>query len=294
MTTLNTSVTKFLCLSLLIVPSTLVEGKKEDPWEVTIRTSPYSFYHTATVANNNKKTTTASMITTRRTTARLAATKAATIASATRAAAKRAELRMITLEAMQLSSEMQLADSGLDEKVLETALVGYHRLLKRGILQRSDVLSICDFSQSSSFKRMYIIDVHNRKLLYRCYVAHGISSGDEFANSFSNTPESHKSSLGFYVTRDSYFGGNGLSLRIDGVDRGFNNLASERNIVIHGAPYVSERILHKYGMMGTTFGCPAVPEELTDQIVPLLKGGTCFFIYYPSKRYLSQSPVLNG
>jgi hypothetical protein len=141
---------------------------------------------------------------------------------------------------------------------------------------------------------MYIIDVHNRKLLYRCYVAHGISSGDEFANSFSNTPESHKSSLGFYVTRDSYFGGNGLSLRIDGVDRGFNNLASERNIVIHGAPYVSERILHKYGMMGTTFGCPAVPEELTDQIVPLLKGGTCFFIYYPSKRYLTQSPVLNG
>jgi len=269
-----------------------VEGKKEDPWDVTVRTSPYSFYHSTAAAN--KKAVTSTALTARHIATRRAIWKVATTASATRAAAKRAELRMITMEAMELSSEMQLADSGLDAKVLETALLGYHRLLKRGVVQRSDVLSICDFSQSSSFKRMYIIDVANKKLLYRCYVAHGISSGSEFANSFSNTPDSHKSSLGFYVTRDMYFGGNGLSLRIDGVDRGFNTLAKERNIVIHGAPYVSERILHKYGVMGTTFGCPAVPEELTNQIVPLLKGGTCFFIYYPSKKYLSQSSVLNG
>jgi hypothetical protein len=211
-----------------------------------------------------------------------------------RAAIRRAELKMVSLEAADMFREMQLEDSGLNEKALEYALIGYHRLLKKGLLSRTDILSICDFSQSSSLKRMYVIDVQNRKLLYRSYVAHGINSGTEYANSFSNIPESHKSSLGFYVTRNTYFGGNGLSLRIDGMDRGFNNKASQRNIVIHGAPYVSERILHKYGVMGTTFGCPAIPDELSGEIIPAIKGGSCFFIYYPSKRYLERSSVLNG
>lgn len=211
-----------------------------------------------------------------------------------RAAARKAALKMISLEALDMYKEMQLEDSGLNEKALEYALIGYHRLLKKGVLQRTDVLSVCDFSQSSSQKRMYVIDVPNRKLLYRTYVAHGINSGSTFAHSFSNVAESHKSSLGFYVTRDTYYGGNGLSLRIDGLDRGFNSHANQRNIVIHGAPYVSERILHKYGVMGTTFGCPAIPAELTNEIIPVIKNGTCFFIYYPSKRYLMRSSVLNG
>jgi hypothetical protein len=210
------------------------------------------------------------------------------------AAARRAETRMITIQAIGLFDEMQLQDSGLSEKAFQYAYLGYRRLLKRKVLRKTDVLSICDFSQSSGSKRMYVIDVHNKKLLYHTYVAHGISSGREYANSFSNTPESYKSSLGFYVTRNTYFGRNGLSLRIDGVEKGFNNLASERNIVIHGATYVSERILNKYGMMGTTFGCPAIPEEMTKAIIPVLKNGTCFFIYYPSKRYLSRSAIING
>jgi hypothetical protein len=215
-------------------------------------------------------------------------------AATAKAAARKAELRLVTLEAAGLFETMQLQDSGLNEKALEYALLGYHRLLRKGVLHRSDVLSICDFSQSSSQRRMYVIDVEHRKLLYRTYVAHGINSGEEYASSFSNVPESNKSSLGFYVTRNAYFGSNGLSLRIDGVDRGFNNMASERNIVIHGAPYVSERILHKYGVMGTTFGCPAIPAELSEQIIPVLKNGSCFFIYYPSQRYLARSTVLNG
>src|SRR6202030_3495434 len=109
---------------------------------------------------------------------------------------------------------------------LEYALLGYHRFLKRGVLHKTDVLSICDFSQSSGSKRMNVIDVRNRRLLYRTYVAHGIASGSTYANSFSNRPESYKSSLGFYVTRNTYFGCNGLSLRIDGVERGFNNMAN--------------------------------------------------------------------
>ncbi len=141
---------------------------------------------------------------------------------------------------------------------------------------------------------MYVIDVRNRRVLYRTYVAHGINSGEEFASSFSNKMESCKSSLGFYVTSGVYTGSNGLSLRIDGVDQGFNDNARKRAIVIHGANYVSQRVLRKYGVMGTTFGCPAIPSDMTTQIIPVVKNGSCFFIYYPSRKYLAQSKVLNS
>jgi hypothetical protein len=204
------------------------------------------------------------------------------------------ERKLVALEAAQLYEEMQLRDSGLNEKALEYALIGYHRLVKHHLLQKTDVLSVCDFSQPSSSKRMYVLDLQNRRVLYRTYVAHGMGSGGEYANSFSNVPDSYKSSLGFYVTRDTYFGSNGLSLRIIGMERGFNDKANARSIVIHGANYVSERVLHKYGVMGTTFGCPAVPEEMANQIIPVLKNGTCFFIFYPSRRYLAASKMING
>ena len=196
--------------------------------------------------------------------------------------------------ALGIYQEMNLGAAGLNEEAFEYAYVGYERLRKRRLLHKTTVLSVCDFSQASSNERMYVIDILNKKLLYRTYVAHGINSGKEYANSFSNRQNSYKSSLGFYVTRDTYVGSNGLSLRIDGVEKGFNDKANARAIVIHGANYVSERVLHKYGLMGTTFGCPAVPEEMASQIIPVLKNGTCLFIYYPSKRYLQASKMING
>jgi hypothetical protein len=214
-------------------------------------------------------------------------------ASAARAA-KRAEMRMVIATAYSIYDEMGLEDSGLSRTAFQYAWTGYYKLRKKGLLHRTGILSICDFSQSSANQRMYVIDVRNRRMLYRTYVAHGINSGEEFANSFSNRPESCKSSLGFYVTSRTYNGMNGLSLRIQGVDKGFNDNAGKRAIVIHGASYVSQRILHKYGVMGTTFGCPAIPTEMSSQIIPVVKNGSCFFIYYPSKKYLSNSPVLNG
>lgn len=209
-------------------------------------------------------------------------------------AARQAEMRMITATAGSIYNEMDLEDSGLSRKAFECAWTGYFKLKKRGILRRTGILTICDFSQSSSNQRLYVIDVRNRRMLYRTYVAHGINSGEEFASSFSNKMESCKSSLGFYVTTGTYTGMNGLSLRIEGVDKGFNDNASRRSIVIHGASYVSLRILHKYGVMGTTYGCPAIPEEMSSQIIPVVKHGSCFFIYYPSKKYLANSPVLNS
>jgi len=222
----------------------------------------------------------------------VAATKTTKAVSAR--AAKMAEMRMIVATASSIYDQMDLEDSGLSRKAFQYAWTGYYKLRKKGVIRRTGILSICDFSQSSSNQRMYVIDVRNRRLLYRTYVAHGINSGEEFANSFSNRPESCKSSLGFYVTRRTYTGMNGLSLRIEGVDKGFNDNAGKRAIVIHGASYVSQRILHKYGVMGTTFGCPAIPTEMSSQIIPVVKNGSCFFIYYPSKKYLSQSPVLNS
>lgn len=210
------------------------------------------------------------------------------------AAAKRAEMRMIVATAASIYEDMDLEDSGLSRKAFQSAWTGYYKLKKRGLLRKTNILSICDFSQSSSNQRMYVIDVRNRRMLYRTYVAHGINSGEEYATSFSNRMESCKSSLGFYVTTGTYTGMNGLSLRIEGVDKGFNENARRRAIVIHGAGYVSQRILRKYGVMGTTYGCPAIPVEMTTQIIPVVKNGSCFFIYYPSKKYLSQSKVLNS
>ena len=196
--------------------------------------------------------------------------------------------------ALGIYQDMNLEAAGLNEEAFEYAFVGYERLRKRRLLHKTTVLSVCDFSQASSEERMYVIDILNKKLLYRTYVAHGINSGKDYANSFSNRQNSYKSSLGFYITKQSYYGDNGLSLRIQGMDRGFNDLAGRRNIVIHGAPYVSTRILKKYGVMGTTFGCPAIPDDMSSKIIPVIKKGTCFFIYYPSQRYLTASSVLNG
>ena len=210
-----------------------------------------------------------------------------------RAAIKRIARNKALRTAIGIYEEMHLESAGLNAEAFEYAYLGYDRLCRTHRLQKPTILSICDFSQASSNERLYIIDVLNKKLLYRTYVAHGMNSGNEYACSFSNCRNSHKSSLGFYVTRHAYYGDNGLSLRIDGLDKGFNDMAGKRDIVIHGAPYVSTRILQKYGVMGTTYGCPAIPDDMTSKIIPVIKQGTCFFIYYPSQEYLARSSVLN-
>src|SRR5579871_4233576 len=140
-----------------------------------------------------------------------------------KAAAARAEKRMILAMASSIYQDMSLEDSGLNRKAFEAAWTGYYKLKKKGLLRRTNVLTIADFSQSSSNQRLYVIDVRNRRLLYRTFVAHGINSGQEFASAFSNKMESCKSSLGFYITSGTYYGFNGLSLRIQGMDKGFND-----------------------------------------------------------------------
>jgi hypothetical protein len=209
-------------------------------------------------------------------------------------AAKAAELRMVISQAVTIYSNMKLVNQGLDEKAFEYAWRGYHNLLKKGLIHKRTVLSICDFSQSCCSKRMYVIDVQHRKLLYRTYVAHGQNSGEEYATSFSNEPESFKSSLGFYVTDRIYYGRNGLSLRLNGVDSGYNDLALKRKIVLHGSTYVGDKYMENFGTLGTSLGCPALPSAMSSRIIRAVKNGSCLFIYHPTQQYLDNSPVING
>lgn len=192
-----------------------------------------------------------------------------------------------------LYNAVSLQQYGLPEEAFNYAWKGYDRLAAENKIKRSRYLTICDFSQSSKNKRLYIIDVEEEKLVTNTYVAHGKNSGGEFAKKFSNIPESLQSSLGFYITAQTYTGEHGLSLRINGVDPGYNNKAFERNIVIHGAEYVDAARSKAGIMMGRSFGCPAVPQNESREIINTIKNGTCLFIYHPDRNYLLHSKILN-
>lgn len=182
---------------------------------------------------------------------------------------------------------------GLSKMVFDDAWEGYTYLISHQKIRRNQFLTICDFSQPSSKKRLYIIDVSNKKLIFNTYVSHGRNSGKEYATNFSNTPESLQSSLGFYTTAATYNGVHGLSLRLEGLEPGINNNAFERSIVIHGAAYVDAARAKAGILMGRSYGCPAVPQNEATPIINTIKNGTCLFIYHASNEYLSKSKILN-
>lgn len=188
-----------------------------------------------------------------------------------------------------------LEKSGLKKDVFSFAYKGYKNLLKKGLLNKEGILTICDFSQSSKKKRLYLIDLNEYKLLLNTYVAHGRNSGGEYANKFSNKPESLQSSLGFYKTQKTYFGSHGLALTLSGLEKGFNDKAERRKIVVHGSNYIdSRRLLFSGGYMGRSFGCPAIPKNNVEELINTIKNGSCLFIYHPTKNYLTGSKILNG
>ena len=181
-----------------------------------------------------------------------------------------------------------LEKSNLDYNVFKKAFIGYLNLKGANLVSAKQLLSIVDFNKSSTQKRLWIIDLAQQKLLFNTLVAHGQGSGDDMPNKFSNLAESHQSSLGFYVTSDIYVGKHGLSMKLDGLDKGFNNNAKDRAVVLHGAPYVSQEFISQHGRLGRSFGCPALPVELTNQIIEQVKGKTCLFIAGPQTDYTSQ------
>lgn len=192
-----------------------------------------------------------------------------------------------------LYDSLKLNELGLSLDVLEYAYKGYEYLLNKGAVRNSDIITVVDFSQSSFKKRMYIIDVKNYKVLVNTYVAHGKNTGLQYAKEFSNRPESLQSSLGFYVTKATYTGKHGLSLRLDGKEPGFNNNAENRAIVVHGAEYIGAHRLNA-PYMGRSFGCPAVPQAQASKVINTIKDGTVLFIYHPSANYLNGSKILNS
>ncbi|HZL08583.1 MAG TPA: murein L,D-transpeptidase catalytic domain family protein [Prolixibacteraceae bacterium] len=189
---------------------------------------------------------------------------------------------------------VHLADSGLSRDVFNLAIKGLNKLDINGKLQNPNIVTIADYSQSSNKKRLYVIDLKNKKLLFNTYVAHGRNTGEEYARSFSNEEGSHKSSLGFYITEHSIVGSHtGFSLLINGVEKGFNDHAVERAIIMHAAEYATENFIKKYGRLGRSYGCPSVPPEMNKPIIDAIQGGTCLFLYNPNKDYISQSALLN-
>jgi len=195
--------------------------------------------------------------------------------------------------ARSLYDSLHLSMNGLSWQAFEKAKKGLDKLVAQGKVMNESILAIADFSQPSSRKRLYIIDLKKQKLLFQTLVAHGRNSGYAEANAFSNKPSSFMSSPGFYVTRNTYEGHNGYSLKLEGLERGINDNAYERALVVHGAPYVSQEFIKARGFIGRSEGCPAVPLAEATPIINTIKGGTCLFIYSPDRTYLSHSEVLN-
>ena len=157
--------------------------------------------------------------------------------------------------------------------------------------EKTRYLSIIDYDKPSTQKRFFIIDKKENRLLYQEHVAHGMNTGNNRARDFSNTVNSKKSSLGFFKTEESYYGRNGYSLHLKGLENGINDNARERAIVIHGAYYVSEEFIEKYGRLGRSWGCPALPEDVNEQIIDLIKEGSCLYIHADDSTYFKQTKL---
>jgi len=162
------------------------------------------------------------------------------------------------------------------------AMNGFQKLKERGVV-RKNILTLVDFSLSSNTKRLWVIDLDKGKVLFQTLVAHGRNTGEEFASNFSNRAESYQSSIGFYATGEIYNGKHGLSLKLDGLEKGLNDKARDRAVVMHGADYVSESFIRQNKRLGRSQGCPAIPVEMNEKIISVIKNKSCLFLYHPSK-----------
>jgi hypothetical protein len=191
--------------------------------------------------------------------------------------------KTVTLELDQQARLIfdSLKISTLDFSVFNKAYKGYLSQLESGNV-KNNILTIIDFGKSSKTERLFVIDMENYSLKFQSLVAHGKNSGEEFAEKFSNVPSSSQSSLGLYLTGETYIGKHGLSLRLKGLETS-NNLAFSRAIVVHGADYVSRDFISQNGRLGRSHGCPALPNELNEEIIGLIKEGSCLYIFHPGQ-----------
>lgn len=186
----------------------------------------------------------------------------------------------------------KIREPELDSAVFSIAYKGYDIFRKQNRVLNDSILTIIDYSKPSVEKRLFVIHLKDFRVLYKTYVSHGKNSGEQYATEFSNKMQSHKSSLGFFITGETYSGKHGYSLTLNGMEEKFNSLARKRGVVVHGAKYVSQSYIDKYGRLGRSFGCPALPIENTREIIDLIKDGSCFFCYYPDQEYFKKSDII--
>jgi hypothetical protein len=178
--------------------------------------------------------------------------------------------------------------------ILSYGIKGYLEIQTRNEITKGKPLTIIDYTLPSSEKRMWIIDMNDGEILHLGHVSHGRNSGDLMANNFSNVSSSYMSSLGFYLTGETYQGKHGYSLRLDGLEKGINDRARDRAIVIHGADYAREEFISQTGRLGRSLGCPAVPHEIAEEIIDLIKEKSVLFIFGNDDVYMSNSQIINA
>ena len=227
----------------------------------------------------------------------------AAVQSSVAPAGEPAAAESVTAEpvAAELPAEAALFDAeswtpgelgAVDPKIFALALSAASTAVNRGDVEAPSTLTVIDFSRPSTTKRMWVYDLKSRELLFEELVSHGRGSGKTLATAFSNVPESNQSSIGLYRAAETYVGKHGYSLRLDGLDRGFNDRARERAIVMHAADYVNEAAAKAQGYLGRSLGCPALRPEITRDVIDTVKDGGLIFAYYPDATWLESSAYL--
>lgn len=199
-----------------------------------------------------------------------------------------AEEREEISEHLQLYTEMNL-ENIIHYPLFEHAMTGYRQIQEK----KKEIITLIDFSKPSTEERLYVLDLKEKRLLHSSVVSHGRNSGGLYATSFSNKYGSYQSSLGFYLTENTYQGKNGYSLILEGLEKGINDQAKRRAIVMHGAPYSNPAVIASSGRLGRSLGCPALPQNISKEIINTIKGGSLLFIYAENEKYFSDSPILN-
>lgn len=175
----------------------------------------------------------------------------------------------------------------------KNGMLGYYKLAEENMIKK-EILTIIDFTLSSKEKRMWVLDMASQKVLIHSVVSHGKNTGGEYATKFSNKVNSLQSSLGFFITGETYIGGNGLSLFIDGMEEEFNSKARERYVVIHGADYANPEFMNRIGMLGRSYGCPAVPTAITKEFIDTIKGNSVLYIHSNDEAYNKNSQMIRA
>ena len=177
---------------------------------------------------------------------------------------------------------------------LEAALKAWENAVRSGAVHRTDVLTVIDYSRPSTEPRLFVLDIAANRLRFAELVAHGRDSGENETMRFSNREGSRMTSLGVFRTAEPYVGQHGVSLRLDGLEPGFNDRARDRAIVLHGAGYVNPAIVASQGRLGRSWGCPAVRREIARELTETIQQGSLVVAYYPDADWLARSAFLKA